>query len=196
MRILIVIVTCLLCTPAWCEIYKQVDKDGNVVYTDVPNKKNAKPLKVQPVTTFKSGNSSRRFREGGESGSSRRDKDNNRKDYKLAISSPSHDEAIRADNGSVTIQASVNPGLASNHTLVFFIDGNEISKGSNSQTSAQDLARGSHTAQVKITANQTVIASSKVITFHLLRTSILSNGAKKAKTAPKAKAAPKARMAK
>ena len=168
MRVFLAIL--LILTPAltWSEIYKRVDKDGNVYYSDLPDKKNAKPIKVDPVSTLKSQKTKRYSESEGRSSRKKKAKQR-RKSYKLQITFPKHDEAIRANDGNITLQAAVNPSLTSNHKLAFYLDGKEVAKGSNNQVALKNVSRGSDTAQVKIIQNQKVISNSEAITFHLLR---------------------------
>lgn len=195
MRVLFILLINLLAVPSWAEVYKQVDENGNVIYTDIPKKKSEQPHKVAPITTFESKKAAPRYKEGSSRRKATKNKEQGPSSYTVAISTPQDNQSVRADDGKVTLQASVEPSLASNHELIFLVDGAEVAKGSSTQTVLENLDRGSHSVQVQITANQQVISSSDTVTFYLQRGTVYDANHSGRKMAPKAKAAPKARMA-
>ena len=94
-------------------------------------------------------------------------------DYTLAIISPNQNEAIRENAGNVTISCTVAPELNSERgdKLIFSLDG-QLKSAAQDATSYtfSNVDRGSHIAVVSVvdkTGN--VIKSSKSILFHLQR---------------------------
>ena len=170
MRYLILLLT-LFSIPCSAAVYKQIDEKGNVIYTDVPKKESEKPHKVAPITTMPS-------RPGAESHSENREarrtkaktqKKQQSKSYSLKISSPSNDQAIRANDGAISLAATVTPGPGASHQVVFLLDGSEVAKGSATQVTVNNVPRGTHTVQVQLIDDGNIVTTSDSITFHVLR---------------------------
>ena len=148
-------------------MYKTVDKDGNVTYSDSPGD-NAKELDLPPVPLInltpspEIGSSDTRHSEGEEPPKATY--------TQLAITHPKNNATIRDNAGNISVKLSINPRLAEEDTVVLKVDGKEVSRGrSNSHTISQ-LDRGSHSVQaVIISANETLLLSSEPVTFHLQR---------------------------
>lgn len=163
MRILL-IVLCLLSVVAQATVYKWVDKDGNIHYSDQPHS-NAqqvqlnentdnqvsmapvKPLNIAGATAVTEPKAI----------------------YQVSILSPHHEETIRDNAGDFTVTGDVQPQLASGHYLQLYIDGIATT---DAQTSAlfslKDIDRGEHKLQLKvIQQNGKVLASSSEITIFL-----------------------------
>jgi len=175
---LIALAACMILPIAYAaSIYKTVDADGNVIYTDVAPKEKAVEVEIRNSNTYVAPPIARpkdngRNGEGGDSESTAR--------YtSLKVLSPQHDEAIRNNAGNVDISVETKPGLQDGHRFEVLLDGKPVS--ADSQTNAgsglslTNVDRGTHTATVQIVdANNNVVRRSKPITFHLLRVNLNS----------------------
>tara|TARA_B100001250_G_scaffold340068_1_gene307616 strand:+ start:381 stop:890 length:510 start_codon:yes stop_codon:yes gene_type:complete len=148
------------------EVYKTVDEDGNIIFTDRPttNSEEIKLRELKTTETVKPSSSS--------SGSTSRGK--NKEDFsykKIFVSSPADGSAIRSNDGNVTISVNSEPPLRSGHQILITMNGKELSKGSGKSVSLTNLDRGTHTVTVSIidsSSNAIISASSS---FSILRAS-------------------------
>lgn len=171
MRRLVLLLLCwLLPLAAPAAVYKWVDEEGNVVYSDKPHadakKLNLPPPSIySPPSTASEANTTRKKEKEGSTG------------YKVLIVSPRQDETIRDNTGAVTVQMVLEPSLKAEagHQLALLLDG--IKQPGNSISSLlqlQNVDRGSHTVQIQVEdAEGKTLATSNVVTFHLKQASRL-----------------------
>lgn len=94
----------------------------------------------------------------------------------LKITAPSDDEAVRANDGTVTVSCVLEPALGSvaGHEVQIIIDGRRITGLKSCGTILKQLARGTHSVQAQVVDSLgKVLISSPVQRFHVLRTSRL-----------------------
>ena len=163
------------------KIYKPVEADGNVVYTDVAPKEpaaaeeaevklselnqfvNPEPEQASPIVTLPA----IAEEEPEEDASAVLS-------YESAtLTFPANDQPVRANNGAMTLQASVAPALDPDHRLRFFIDGKPVGTTSTTSLAVSNVDRGTHDVQfVILDADGAVLAQSPSHVFHLLRVSV------------------------
>lgn len=169
-RLVVSLLCCLpLATPA--AIYKWVDEQGNVVYSDKPHP-GAQELNLPPPSVYSPAPITTRTAVGT---SSKRDAEDGYTE--VAIVQPQQDETIRDNTGMVMVQVALQPALKTDagHRLTLLVNGTP-QPGSYVSTSLRitDLDRGTHTVQVRvIDAEGNTIAESNPVTFHLKQASRL-----------------------
>ncbi|MDH5326719.1 MAG: DUF4124 domain-containing protein [Gammaproteobacteria bacterium] len=183
----------LFLAQAQAAVYKSVDENGNVTYSDMPTSSSSKKIEVPPQTVVPF--NPQNLESGTTDNSTQQPVKRTASSHQLQITAPTPDQSLQADQGNITLSASLSPGLGGSQELVFLLDGKEVFKGQATQTTLNNIDRGTHTVQAQLLENGAVVLSSESVTFHLQRPSVLFNNAKGAKTAPKAKAAPRAKMA-
>ncbi len=150
-------------------VYKTVDEDGNVVFSDQPSD-NAEVIQLQEVQTIDNPNKARL-----PSPSSRREAVDPA-DYYQALSfiSPEPDEGYRNNAGNLSVSLSLQPGLQRGHKVVIKLDGSEIASGRALSASVKNVDRGTHSlsAAVVDSSGQTLISAST--SFTMLRVSKLA----------------------
>lgn len=148
------------------KVYKRVNPDGTVEYSDQPfDGSEELQLEEAPAIKFEKSPSI------GFKPSTRQDQDNGDL-YSVNITSPGNDETIRDNTGNVTLQGQVEPGLRGGHRLRWVMDGEPLS-ASGQSVSLTNVDRGTHTVRLEVVnQHDEVIASSDSITFHLLRYSV------------------------
>ena len=157
-------------TLLFAQVYKQVDEEGNVTYSDAPEKKGEQPISLPEPTTIKITPAPKLST--SEEGKSSSQKKSITYDS-VAITSPANDEAIRSNSGDITVQISSSPALQGSHLYAVFLDGAKIQQSAAPSVVLTNLNRGSHTAVVQIMdENDQTLATSSPITFHLLRASV------------------------
>ncbi|MFT5133519.1 MAG: hypothetical protein ACI9SC_001991 [Gammaproteobacteria bacterium] len=164
MRILISLLCLLLSITLGAEIYRSVDEEGNVVFTDQPSDdaelidvRELQTIKPPPVGAFKY---------------TPPPSEPKPKYTTLSITSPLHDATIRDNAGNVTVNISASPSVGGEDKLVLYLDGNEILLGKSTAKAFTGLDRGSHQLRAVIKdPNERIQISSPSVTFHLLRAS-------------------------
>ncbi len=151
------------------QVYKHVDEEGNVTYSDEPQKKGDQPISLPEPTTIKIVPAPK----SSASGSKKSAKEKTINYDAVEIVSPTNDEAIRSNSGDITIQISSSPALQGGHLYVVVVDGAKTQESAASSVTLTNLNRGSHTALIQIQdEKEQTLATSAPVTFHLLRASV------------------------
>lgn len=168
-------------TAAETRIYRTVDADGNVVFTDVPPAQGQASQTVElgtgntftaPETPAESrsleswlGRDAQDEEEAGDAAVRYRS---------LRVASPAHDEGLRDNAGNVTVTAEVQPELAPSHVLALYLDGALQQTGQTTRFELSNLDRGTHRLELRILdASGNTLAASEPSVFHLQRRSLL-----------------------
>jgi len=129
-------------------IYKHVDEDGNVRYSDQPGA-GAEELDLRPPSA------SEPERRPAMPARPHADRDAVVEDSaayeRLRIARPEHEGTVRDNLGNVTVVAHVQPRLRENHYLQLYLDGS-ATDGPQKSTTFQltDVHRGEHQLQVRV----------------------------------------------
>lgn len=166
----------LFIASAQADVYKKVLPDGSVVFTDDPKEGGQKielaplptigfPKKVEPKAAAPAPGDKREKKD--EAGSSATF-------YKsFAVSEPTADSAVRANDGSVSVTLSLQPPLDTKkaHRIVFILDGKAVTQPATGLTTTlEGLDRGSHTVSAEVRDSQgAVLKSADPVIFHVLR---------------------------
>jgi len=175
MRTPICILTALvLALPAAAEIYRTVDAQGNVVFTDVPPQNDqATRVTVEPVNSYEVPAPARDAAGAPDAGSIEAEVDAG---YYAAVEivDPTDDEAIRANDGNMIVSVAVSPPLRADHRLVLSMDGRDLeTDASGGVFTLSNLDRGSHTAIAKVVnGSGAVVTQSAPVAFHMLRVAV------------------------
>ncbi|MCP4129276.1 MAG: DUF4124 domain-containing protein [Gammaproteobacteria bacterium] len=161
MRILFLIAPMLLCFSAVAGIYKYVDANGNVHYSD-QEQAGAEEVDLPAAVTYTP--------TAARTPASGKAKPGKKQGYtEMSIVQPKMNETLRSNSGDVQVAIELKPGLATGDTITLYLDGKEEIKGSG-QTSVMltNVDRGSHTLRATVfNKNGVAVISSKSIIFHL-----------------------------
>ncbi len=161
MRILFLIALMLICFSAVAGIYKYVDADGNVHYSD-QEQTGAEEVDLPAAVTYTPTTTG--------TVTSRKSETEKKQGYvEMSIVQPKMNETIRSNQGEVQVGINLKPGLTAGYTITLYLDGKEEIKGSG-QTSVMltNVDRGSHTLRASVfNKNGVAVISSKSIIFHL-----------------------------
>ncbi|QLE87321.1 MULTISPECIES: DUF4124 domain-containing protein [Shewanella] len=168
MRTAVIMALLLLTTLAQATVYKWVDKDGKVHYSDEPVE-NATAVEFKSNTQNNVALPAKPVIEGNPEPEPQA-----QPSYRINISSPSEEETIRDNNGEITIMATISPKLAPGHVLVLMMDGKVKGAPQNSPIFAlSGIDRGEHTFEIKAVAQSgKQLASSEKRTIYLHRATI------------------------
>ena len=149
-------------------VYKNVQPDGTIVYSDKPDE-GAKELKLPEIQIYTPPplpEGDDRAANGGAAGFTGYES--------FAISSPANDETVRDNGGSVSIALTLKPSLQSGHVVDIRMDGASIGRGSSTSITLTNVDRGSHTVQAAVLdGDGAEVARTDSVTFHLKRASAI-----------------------
>lgn len=167
--------TLALATPglAVAEIYKYVDSNGVIRYTDKPPSRDAQPVELPKVQTYTSESVLDEDAPAPEPDSVLA-ADGDAYDS-VELLAPAADQVFNTGSGSVTAAASVSPGLRPGHSLIFLVDGQATAAPpGESRTELTGLERGTHSLQAVVQDETGALrAQSPAIQFHLHQPSTL-----------------------
>lgn len=171
MRIKLGFVAGLLVTlamPAVAEVYRHVDKDGNVTFSDEPSE-GAEEVRVKPVTTVTLPKLKdvqtppRRTADEGE-----------RAPYEnITFVAPNNDEAFHSGSGDVAFQVTSTPPLRNGHKYEVALDGQPVGQSTSGTVMVRNVFRGTHDAAVHVVdRNGARIQTGESISFTIHRPSV------------------------
>jgi len=143
-------------------VYKSVDEDGNINFTDKPSGE-AEEIKIQELETIKNPNPAKY------TSSKNQSEESNNKYENFVVTSPKNGEGIRSNSGNVSISLSLDPALRGGHKIIISMDGKEV--GSGSSVSLQNVDRGTHSISASVVDGNGKSIISTLSTFSLLRAS-------------------------
>lgn len=168
MRILILLLSLVLASSALAkddEVYKWVDENGVIHYTDKPPRKDAEPAKLPPLQTYKGGTAPdlRRFDKGPRDGTPPAGA------AQVQIVTPARDETFRSAERVVPIAVMVTPSLRQGHKLIYMVDGKPVSMPTTDTSFAvTGVNRGSHSVVVTLVDDAgEELGRSQPVTFHM-----------------------------
>ena len=169
--ILITFTLALTATPLMAQVYKIVDADGNVTYTDKPPREGAEPIKLAPISVIEapvyekaSGGSA----QGEDDEMSLRDMRRNYRDF--AIIAPQQEESIWHPEEAVIIAWSTGIQLQEGMKVTIFLNGRQQATTTERVVPVSGLERGEYTvtAELKDARNRRVV-SAQAVTFFIRR---------------------------
>jgi archaellum component FlaG (FlaF/FlaG flagellin family) len=163
MKIVIFLISVLFLNCLSAEtVYKTMDEEGNVIFTDQPSDE-AEEIKIQKLETIKNPNTpkytSRPTQEEQESDSNYYES--------FTVTSPENGAGIRSNAGNVSISLAINPTLKRGHRIVILMDGKEV--GTGLSASLQNVDRGTHSISAKVVDSNGKNIISTSSSFSLLR---------------------------
>ncbi|UTF59322.1 DUF4124 domain-containing protein [Gilvimarinus sp. DA14] len=177
---LIGLATCFtaLCFSAQAEVYKSVDKYGNVTYTDDPSsverygdkaeKITVPPTNVVPGTKPIDLNARPQNEQENQS-----EADN--VSYNVRIVSPTNEYTVTPGQRDLIIAAATDRPLQGDAEFAYYMDGELLGRAAVNNFSIREILRGEHQIRVDVlNAMDEVLGSSETVTVYVHRASVLS----------------------
>lgn len=151
-------------------VYKKVDKDGNLIFSDTPMD-DAEEMDVPPVPTMKLDKIRPPVTPSKPS-----EKEKTFQYNKVTITAPAQDENFINNMGQVTVKVQIEPGLRKDHQVQLLLNGVKRAGPSASQSfSFSNMDRGAYSAVIQVVDSKgNVAAESAAVTFHVKRASRLN----------------------
>ena len=172
MRSLLVIIV-LLAQMAAADVYKTVDKDGNIKYTDNPQTDKAEKVELREINTVPGAQSEALPQSVPvDSFASQQAAFS----YQLGIISPRSDVTIPVGQRDLAIAVNLTPVLQQGHLLVYFMNGELLEETTMNNIIVKDVPRGTHTLVVEvIDQNGQSLGTSAPTIVNVIRPNIKNN---------------------
>ena len=177
-QITLVLLLAFASLPLAAQVYKTVDENGNVVYTDQPPKEGAEPIKLRPISVIEAPVYEKAEPvDAAEEESKEKPLRFLRKHYEgFAIVSPNQEESIWYADGVVPVAWSTPNPLEPGMQVTVSVDGRAQPPTSERVVAFTGLERGEHTASAVLTdAKNRRVATAETITFFIRQPNIYMN---------------------
>lgn len=171
---------CLAPAVALAEVYKHVDEDGNVTYTDEPREGAERLESGDTLSTYEFRAPQRQRRSSRTSSAANEDASYSA----VRVVQPQDEGTVRDNQGQVDVGAGLEPGLRDGHEVQFVLDGEP--RGEPSRSTSQRLTgvhRGEHRLRVRVLdGTGDTVAESDPVTFYMHQSSRLIPGSQQGGT--------------
>lgn len=189
MKAWLIVILSLLPLQGFADIYRIVDKDGYVTFTDTPQKGATKinlPLsQVYSASTHATEHSNKQNNPASRPTAPAPPATKADMDYyrQVQIVSPKNQETIQNSGGKLEVAVGLVPNLRSGDKLVVAIDDEPVTESVDQNASfvLQGIPRGTHRLQAYVMAADThILKSSEVMTVYMHQASLGQNNKTKA----------------
>lgn len=146
-------------------VYKKVNPDGSVTYSDrpspdakevqVPKGTEYTPPKLPAFTPYSPPKVEKKFK------------------YSMfALTAPKNEESIWDNTGNVTATVALEPSLQFGHSIEFLLDGISVARGGATSHQFLNVDRGEHQITAQIVDRSDQVLSSSTVTFYMKRHAI------------------------
>lgn len=176
--ILIAFSLAVMAGPLLAQVYKTVDKDGNVTYTDQPPPDGSKPIKLAPISVIEAPiyeKAPKAAKEGAE-GEEIPLRDLRKMYRDFAIISPQSEESVWHPDGPIAVAWRSGNPLQKGMQVTVYLDGKRQATTTDQIIPVAGLDRGEHTVTAELKdAKNRMIATAESITFFIQRPNIYTN---------------------
>lgn len=164
-------------TPLTAQVYKTVDADGNVTYTDQPPKDGSGPIKLAPISVIETPEYVTAPKESataeGDENSKQSLKTLRNKYRNFAIVSPQAEESIWHPDSPVSVAWNAGSQLQEGMTVSVSVDGRQQAITTANVVPVPGLDRGEHTVTAELlNASNQKIATAEPVIFFIRRPSV------------------------
>lgn len=155
----------LICVPAMAQIYKYTDANGNTAFSNQPpDGTKAEAVELKPLNSVEA---QRPMAPVSEPTQNPADQPAYQR---LELTDLPADAAVRANDGTFTLNVAVEPRLQPGHRLQLLVDGNPYGQPSNlPRLQVVNLERGEHSFAVLVHDARRVIQQSPNVTLSIMR---------------------------
>ncbi|MCH8504108.1 MAG: DUF4124 domain-containing protein [Ectothiorhodospiraceae bacterium] len=167
MRLLLLLVLCFPLALG-AQIYRHVDADGNVSFSD-REQAGSERVDVQAPASYQTPSTPpARSRASAE-------QQEERPSYtRLAIAEPPHEGTVRDNQGLVQVMVALSPELRPGHEVELLLDGEPVARGRTNRFQLENVHRGEHHLKVRVLGSGgRIVAESESSTFYMHQASRL-----------------------
>ena len=165
----------LFCMPiaGIADVYKWVDEDGQLHFSDMPQDEDAEIVELQNAQTFEAPAAPRRPRRsiGGQSDGAQFQYD------ALEIVSPTQEQVFWNNEGQLDVSIRLKPNLRAGHSLQLSLDGQIVDERRrlSGVISLANVTRGQHNLTARVFDNTGAsLIQADAVTFNVQQTSVLN----------------------
>lgn len=154
------------------DVYKVVDEDGNVTYTDKPPPDGSKPIKLAPISVVEAPTYEQPEKADAEGEESKEmTLPYLRKQYSdFAIVSPQQEESVWHPEAAMPVAWSTRYQLQEGMQVTVYVDGKQIAKTSDQIIPVPNIERGEHKVEAQLTDSKNRrVATAEPVTFFVRR---------------------------
>lgn len=162
MRLLILVL--LMCsTAATAQLYRSKGPSGESLFSDRPLRPNAERIESSGPNLIPA-------RSADETVVALPDRSVSKKPIELHFIDLADEQAIRANNGDLTVTVAIDPPLKPTQRLQLLLNGQPHGvPGTSTRFELQSLDRGTHTLAVRLLEHDQTVQTSAPVTVHVLR---------------------------
>lgn len=169
----------LTASPLQAQVYKVVDENGNVTYTDRPPAEGARPVDLPPLSVVEAPSYPKAKGTGGTEGAAAEEeiplRTLRRMFRNFAITSPEPEESIWNPEQPIIVSWSVSRPLQQGMSVTVSVDGFQKEKTRETIVTVDGLERGAHTITAVLMDKQNRrIATAEPVTFYVRRPSVIN----------------------
>jgi len=159
----------LLASPVAAEVYRNVDAEGNVTFSDEPSE-GSEAVQVKPVTTVtlpkpQNVRETEKLREEVKREGSVYES--------VTFAYPENNQAFHSGSGDIQFEVRSTPGLQTGHKYEVTLDGQPVGQSASGSVTVRNVFRGTHNARVHIVdENGVQVKTGPEISFTVHRPSI------------------------
>lgn len=175
MHRLLFIVLLLPAIAAGQKIYKHVDTEGNVSYSDEPMSEDAVAMDLPPLSVVETRRPevAPRSEAGAPTDADSEAETNPYTDVRIV--QPSPEENLHGTGNQVGVGVRVIPALQQGHSLRYLLDGAVVAETSSQRVRLTEVFRGQHSVAAQIVdAQGKVVTSTSPVVFYMMQPSILN----------------------
>jgi len=166
--ILFAVLLAITVTPLMAQVYKVVDKDGNVTFTDQPPVDGSKPIKLAPISVIEAPTFEKApgptGEEDAEKGPSLSEMRRAYRDF--AIISPEQEESVWKPDGPIPVAWNTRTELQPGMKVTVYLDGKSHTTTVQPMIPLGGLDRGEHTVKAELRDSRNrIVATAETITF-------------------------------
>lgn len=154
-------------------VYRWVDADGSVVYGDNPPKKSGAKSVDLPILTVADGYAPQQpgTTPAAVTPATPPEKENTPAAYSdFKITAPAANEAIRANDGNLSVNISLTPELKNGDGITLYLDSKQVATGAALAFPLTGMERGEHTVFAVLNdAKGNIIQNTETVKFNVLR---------------------------
>jgi len=165
-------------SPVVAQVYKTVDENGNVTYTDQPPGDGSKPIKLAPISVIEAP-TYEKAPEATEGDGAEKELSLGymRRVYKdFAITSPAQEESVWKPDGPIAVTWGAKTELQPGMQVTLYLNGSRHTTTAQPMIPLTGLDRGEHTlkAELRDTRNR-IVATTETVTFFVRQPNLFTN---------------------
>jgi hypothetical protein len=176
--ILFTFLLAIMVTPLMAQVYKVVDKDGNVTFTDQPPADGSKPIELAPISVIEAPTYETAPKTTQDDDAEKEPSlaDLRRMYRDFAIVTPQQEESVWKPEGPIPVSWYARNALRQGMEVTLFLDGKVHTTTTQPIIALNGLDRGEHTVKAELRdAKNRNVATAETVTFFVRQPNLYSN---------------------